>query len=61
MSRRVTLKSKDAAALKEFLEGIRATLGNNLVEVKLFGSKAIGKDQTRVRHRRSCCSREGRR
>ena len=45
MSRRVKLKSKDAAAIAEFVERLRAVLGNNLVEVKLFGSKATGKDQ----------------
>lgn len=45
MIRRVKLKSKDAAALEEFVERVRAALGNNLVEVKLFGSKATGKDQ----------------
>ena len=45
MSRRIKLKSKDAAALEEFLRKTRAALGNNLLEVKLFGSKATGKDQ----------------
>ena len=45
MSRRVTLKSKDAAAIEEFVKQVRAVLGKNLVEVKLFGSKATGKDQ----------------
>jgi predicted nucleotidyltransferase len=39
------LKSKDAAALKEFVERLRIDLGKNLIEVKLFGSKATGKDQ----------------
>jgi len=45
MSRRVKLKSKDAAALEEFWRGLRAALGKNLLEAKLFGSKATGKDQ----------------
>jgi predicted nucleotidyltransferase len=45
MSRRVTLKSKDAAAIEEFVKQTRAVLGNNLIELKLFGSKATGKDQ----------------
>jgi uncharacterized protein len=45
MSRRVKLKSRDAAAVQEFVERVRDALGNNLVEVKLFGSKARGKDQ----------------
>jgi predicted nucleotidyltransferase len=45
MTRRATLKSKDAGALEEFVKDVRAVLGNNLIEVKLFGSKATGKDQ----------------
>lgn len=45
MTRRVRLKSNDAAALQEFLRKVRAALGNNLVEAKLFGSKATGRDQ----------------
>ena len=45
MSRRVKLKSKDAAALEESVQRVRAVLGNKLLEVKLFGSKATGKDQ----------------
>jgi predicted nucleotidyltransferase len=45
MSRRVTLKSKDAAAIEEFVKQARTVLGNNLIELKLFGSKATGKDQ----------------
>lgn len=45
MSRRLKLKSKDAAAMHEFGKRLRAALGNNLIEVKLFGSKATGKDQ----------------
>ena len=43
--RKVRLQSKDAAALEEFVGKLRAALGNNLVEVKLFGSKATSKDQ----------------
>ena len=45
MSRPVELKSKDAGAIDEFVGRLRAALGNNLIEVKLFGSKATGKDQ----------------
>ena len=45
MTRRVKLKSKDAAALEEFVEQVRAVLGNSLIELKLFGSKAAGRDQ----------------
>ncbi len=45
MTRRVKLKSKDAAALEEFLPSLRSALEKNLLEAKLFGSKATGKDQ----------------
>ena len=45
MSRCSKLKAKDAAALEEFVEQLRGALRDNLVEVKLFGSKATGKDQ----------------
>jgi predicted nucleotidyltransferase len=45
MTKRAKLKSKDAAALEEFLHKVRAALGNNLVGAKLFGSKATGRDQ----------------
>lgn len=45
MTRRVKLKPKDAAALEEFLRSLRSALGKNLLEAKLFGSKATGKDQ----------------
>ena len=45
MNKLVNLKPKDAAAIEEFVGRLRAVLGSNLVEVKLFGSKATGKDQ----------------
>ena len=45
MSRRIQLKSKDAAAIEEFVGRLRPVLGSNLIEVKLFGSKATGRDQ----------------
>ena len=45
MNKLVNLKSKDVAATEEFVGRLRALLGSNLVEVKLFGSKATGKDQ----------------
>jgi predicted nucleotidyltransferase len=45
MTRRVKLKGKDAAALKEFVRSLRSVLGGNLIEAKLFGSKATGRDQ----------------
>jgi len=45
MRKHLKLKRKDAAALEEFLRSLRAGLGNNLCQVKLFGSKATGKDE----------------
>jgi uncharacterized protein len=45
MTKRPKLKSKDAAALEEFMQQVRAALGNKLVEAKLFGSEATGRDQ----------------
>jgi predicted nucleotidyltransferase len=45
MTRRIQLKSKDAAALEEFVGRLRAVLGSNLIEVRLFGSKATGRDE----------------
>ncbi|HWP56699.1 MAG TPA: nucleotidyltransferase domain-containing protein [Candidatus Acidoferrales bacterium] len=45
MTKRVKLKSKDAAAIEEFVHGLRAALGDKLLEAKLFGSKVTGKDQ----------------
>jgi predicted nucleotidyltransferase len=45
MSKIANLKPKDAAALEEFVGKLRAVLGNNLIEAKLFGSKATGRDQ----------------
>ena len=45
MSRRIKFESKDAAAIEEFVVPLRTVLGKNLVEVKLFGSKATGKNQ----------------
>ena len=45
MRKSVKLKSKDAEALRAFLDRLRQVLAINLIEVKLFGSKATGKDQ----------------
>jgi len=45
MTRRIKLKSKDAAALEEFLRSLRAFLGENLLDAKLFGSRATGRNQ----------------
>jgi hypothetical protein len=48
MSRRVKLKSKDAAALDEFVRTLRSALGENLLEMKLQGH---GKRSSGFRHR----------
>jgi predicted nucleotidyltransferase len=45
MAKRLKLKPKDAAAIEEFVGRLRGALADNIVEVKLFGSKATGKDQ----------------
>jgi uncharacterized protein len=45
MRKAVKLKSNDAEALEQFLGRLRRVVGINLIEVKLFGSKATGKDQ----------------
>jgi predicted nucleotidyltransferase len=44
MAKAVKLKAKDSKALKEFLRELRSRLGEKLIEVKLFGSKARGED-----------------
>lgn len=36
------LKKKELEAIKDFCTGVRKTLGNNLVSLRLFGSKARG-------------------
>jgi hypothetical protein len=35
MSRRVKLKAKDAVAIEEFVERLRAVLANNLIESRV--------------------------
>jgi predicted nucleotidyltransferase len=40
----VRLKAQDAAALRTFVEKVRASLGAQIVAIKLFGSKATGQD-----------------
>lgn len=44
MNVRVKLAPRDSHALQEFVERVRASLGSQLVELKLFGSKARGQD-----------------
>ncbi len=38
------LKRKDGEALRDFVDRVRATLGNRIAALKLFGSKATGRD-----------------
>ena len=45
MRRPVNLMPKDAEALEEFTSRVRSALGVGLVELKLFGSKATGRDE----------------
>ncbi len=42
MPEALNLEPKDAAALREFARRVRASLGPDLVTLKLFGSKAKG-------------------
>lgn len=44
MKKLLQLKPKDAAAVGEFARRVRATLHEKLVDLKLFGSKATGRD-----------------
>jgi predicted nucleotidyltransferase len=44
MSGSVHVKSKDAQAVQKFVKKTRATLGDTLVALTLFGSKATGRD-----------------
>lgn len=43
MSERLCLKHKDAEALEDFAQKVRAALGEQLLSLKLFGSKATGR------------------
>lgn len=45
MSKPLNLKPKDAAALRDFAQRVRATLGGKLLALTLFGSKAAGRDE----------------
>lgn len=44
MRKRLQLKRKDANAIQDFAQRVRAALGGELVALKLFGSKATGRD-----------------
>ena len=44
MSRELNLTPKDAAALQDFTRRVREVLQDNLLALKLFGSKATGQD-----------------
>ena len=39
-----TLSGRDAAAVRDFVDRVRATLGKQVLALKLFGSKATGSD-----------------
>jgi len=41
----MTLSAKEKSVLKQFKTGLEQTLGAQLIELKLFGSKARGDDQ----------------
>ena len=43
MSPGLRLRGRDAAAVQEFVSRVRASLGDNVVELRLFGSKATGR------------------
>ena len=45
MGKKLKLKPRDQAALTDFLKKVRSALGDRLIEAKLFGSKASGKDE----------------
>ena len=40
----VPLKRNDAAALRDFVDRVRAALGEHVIALNLFGSKATGRD-----------------
>jgi uncharacterized protein len=40
----VTLKGRDMAAIREFVERVRVALGEKVLALNLFGSKATGRD-----------------
>lgn len=42
MTKVAGLNTTDAAALRDFVDKVRAALGPNLIALKLFGSKATG-------------------
>jgi predicted nucleotidyltransferase len=44
MNRHLRLKKKDANAVRDFVQKVRAALGGKLVALRLFGSKATGRD-----------------
>ena len=44
MAKAAKLQAKDSEALRDFLRELRRRLGEKLIEVKLFGSKARGDD-----------------
>lgn len=45
MNSHLRLKRKDADAIQEFAQKVRGALGAQLIALKLFGSKATGRDE----------------
>ncbi|MBI4610964.1 MAG: hypothetical protein HY726_18385 [Candidatus Rokubacteria bacterium] len=44
MNKHLRLKRKDANAIQDFAQRVRAALGRQLLALKLFGSKATRRD-----------------
>lgn len=44
MLAKTKLSPKDAAALSEFVRGVRTALGDQALDLRLFGSKVTGRD-----------------
>ena len=44
MRRALRLSERDATAVQDFVARVRAALSDNLLELRLFGSKAVGRD-----------------
>ena len=43
-SARLALKPADASAVAEFADKVRRAFGNDVLDLRLFGSKATGQD-----------------
>jgi len=47
----LVLSKKEQSVLKKFRNTLEKTIGNNLVEMKLFGSKAQGTSKTSAKRK----------